>query len=112
MDPNNVNILVVDDDRRTCEYMAKFLSDRGWAADTASDGPAAIELAETKRYDAVVLDYRLPGMDGARLAAASGSFSPESEVCSSLVSRPSTPSSLPWTPGPSKCWPSPSTPTL
>ena len=47
--------------------MAKFLSSRGWVADTACDGPSALELVQRKRYDAVVLDYRMPGMDGAEL---------------------------------------------
>jgi CheY-like chemotaxis protein len=67
MDPQMVNILLVDDEPRICAYVAKFLSGRGWAVDTAPDGPSALELVRQKTYDAVVLDYRLPGMDGAEL---------------------------------------------
>jgi two-component system, response regulator, stage 0 sporulation protein F len=77
MDPQNVNILVVDDDSRICGYMAKFLTDRGWTADTASDGASAMELAQHKTYDAVVLDYRMPGMDGAELCRRIREIQPE-----------------------------------
>jgi CheY-like chemotaxis protein len=65
MNTSNVNVLVVDDEQRTREYLAGILSAKGWRVDTAGDGPAALELAERTKYDAVVLDYRMPGMDGA-----------------------------------------------
>jgi two-component system response regulator HydG len=77
MDPKNVNILVVDDDPRSCTYVAKFLSGRGWVADTAYDGASALELVQRKTYDAVVLDYRMPGMDGAELCRRIRAIQPE-----------------------------------
>jgi CheY-like chemotaxis protein len=67
METNKVNILVVDDDKNTRVYVAKLLSVKDWQVDTAPDGPAALELVRAKKYDAAVLDYRLPGMNGAEL---------------------------------------------
>lgn len=67
METRSVNILIVDDEPRTCSYVAKILSNRGWRVDTALNGPQALKLVGQTKYDAVVLDYRLPGMDGAEL---------------------------------------------
>jgi len=67
MDTRKVNILVVDDDPRTRAYVATILSRKGWRVDSAADGPAALALAARTTYDAVVLDYRMPGMDGAEV---------------------------------------------
>jgi two-component system response regulator (stage 0 sporulation protein F) len=77
MESRNVTILVVDDDHRTCAYVAKILSDRGWLADTACDGASALDLARRTPYDAVVLDYRMPGMDGAELCRRIRKILPE-----------------------------------
>ncbi len=67
METRTVNILIVDDEQRTCSYVAKILSNKGWRVDTALNGPQALELIGRREYNAVVLDYRLPGMDGAEL---------------------------------------------
>jgi CheY-like chemotaxis protein len=67
MDTRNVSILVVDDDRRTCTYLARILSAKDWRVDTACDGSTALALAQETPYNAILLDYRMPGMDGAEL---------------------------------------------
>jgi DNA-binding response OmpR family regulator len=67
MESGKINILVVDDDKNIRNYVATILSSRGWRVDTACDGPSALRLARRTTYDAVVLDYRMPGMDGAEL---------------------------------------------
>jgi len=67
METRTVSILVVDDDEATRVYVAKILSLKNWRVDTAEDGPTSLALVEKQAYDAVVLDYRMPGMDGAEL---------------------------------------------
>jgi two-component system response regulator (stage 0 sporulation protein F) len=67
MDSKHVNILVVDDDEATRVYVAKILSLKNWQVDTAEDGLASLDLVQKKAYDVVVLDYRMPGMDGVEL---------------------------------------------
>ena len=47
--------------------VAKVLSLKGWKVDAASDGESGLALAEKQPYDAVVLDYRMPGMNGAEV---------------------------------------------
>jgi two-component system response regulator (stage 0 sporulation protein F) len=64
MKTKKVNILVVDDDKNTRAYVAKILSGKNWHVDTAADGQTALSLVKHNSYNAVVLDYRMPGMDG------------------------------------------------
>ena len=61
------SILVVGDDEETCTYVAKILSARDWQTDRAWIGSKALELARHNAYDAIVFDYRKPGMDGAEV---------------------------------------------
>lgn len=60
----NASILVVDDDVDTCHNLSDILTDLGYRVDTAYDGPAALDLVRAKPYDIVLLDYKMPGMDG------------------------------------------------
>jgi CheY-like chemotaxis protein len=60
-------ILIVDDDRSSCEILAKLLSLRGYRVDVAYDGPTALEFVEKKTYGLALIDYRMPGMDGVEL---------------------------------------------
>ena len=45
-----------------------LLESEGFQTLTALDGPTGIDLFQTHPVDAVILDYRMPGMDGARVA--------------------------------------------
>jgi CheY-like chemotaxis protein len=67
MGARNASILVVDDDPLMRVYMAKILAMRNWQVDSAGDGPSALSLVRHRAYDAAVLDYRLPGTNGAEL---------------------------------------------
>jgi DNA-binding response OmpR family regulator len=56
--------LVVDDAADYRELLASLLEGEGFAVETAADGPAAIEAAETFAPDVILLDLGLPGADG------------------------------------------------
>jgi two-component system NtrC family response regulator len=58
------SILIVDDDAALCEGLAETLSDLGHRPITASNGRLALDLAASERLDAILLDLRIPGMDG------------------------------------------------
>lgn len=60
-------ILIVDDDRSSCEIIAKILSLRGYHVDVAYDGNKALDLIEHEDYGLALIDYRMPGMDGVEL---------------------------------------------
>jgi two-component system response regulator HydG len=58
------SILVVDDDSDICRNLSDILTDLGYHVDTATDGPAAIELVRRNPYDVALLDLKMPGMNG------------------------------------------------
>src|SRR6266542_6082147 len=57
-------ILVVDDEPRIVQLVRDYLERGGFSVLVASDGPTALRTARTGRPDLVVLDLRLPGLDG------------------------------------------------
>jgi two-component system, NtrC family, response regulator HydG len=60
-------ILIVDDDRSSCEILSKILSLRGYQVDVAYSGAKALELVDRNDYGLALIDYRMPGMDGVEL---------------------------------------------
>jgi two-component system OmpR family response regulator len=62
-----MRVLVVEDELRLSRQLASALAGAGYAVDTAADGERADFLAQTERYDAVVLDLGLPKIDGLTL---------------------------------------------
>jgi DNA-binding response OmpR family regulator len=63
-----LRVLVVDDDADTTESLACLLNLWGFDARTARDGESALNLAESYRPGAILLDLQLPGMDGLEVA--------------------------------------------
>ena len=59
--------LLVDDNEAFAENLAEILRDTGAEVDIALDGLQAIERVKVRRYDALVTDMRMPGMNGAEL---------------------------------------------
>lgn len=57
-------ILVVDDEERLADVLAAALEDLGYAATVATSAQAALMAFEQSRFDLVLTDLRLPGMDG------------------------------------------------
>ena len=62
-----MKILVVEDQERLASQLTSSFNDAGYATDWAADGERADFLAQTERYDAVVLDLGLPRIDGLTL---------------------------------------------
>ncbi len=62
-----MRILVVEDERKLAELIARALKADRYAVDTAHDGKAAWQMIETYSYDLVILDLMLPGLDGAEI---------------------------------------------
>ena len=62
-----MRVLVVEDEPLLSRELVRSLTDAGYAVDAAADGERADFLAHTERYDAVVLDLGLPGIDGLTL---------------------------------------------
>lgn len=64
---SELSVLIVDDDVDIAANISDILDEFGYATDTAHDGEAALKLAEKHQYDVVLLDFVMPGMDGATL---------------------------------------------
>ncbi len=57
-------VLLVDDEKDFRDVLAERMSNRGLETDTAESGIKALEMIESKSYDAVILDLAMPEMDG------------------------------------------------
>ncbi|MBL1275424.1 MAG: response regulator [Ectothiorhodospiraceae bacterium] len=57
-------ILVVDDEPNMRATLADILGDEGYLIDSAMDGLSAVKMCEEQTYDVVLLDVRMPGIDG------------------------------------------------
>ena len=64
-----MRILLVEDDRETAAYLVKALKEAGHVPDHAADGEEGAFLAETNRYDVMIVDRMLPEKDGLTLVA-------------------------------------------
>lgn len=60
----NKKILVVDDEPEICWIVKKVLVDEGFDVELAFDGERGLELVDRERPNLVLLDLRLPGIDG------------------------------------------------
>jgi CheY-like chemotaxis protein len=63
-------VLCVDDEVLGLEIRRVVFERAGYTVLTASDGPTAIQVFRENEVDTVVLDYAMPGMDGAQVAHA------------------------------------------
>ena len=61
-------ILVVDDDAAWREAMRDLLLDMGYSVSEAEDGYCALRLLSAERFDAILLDLRMPGLSGQEVA--------------------------------------------
>ena len=66
--PENLRILMVDDDEDVRDYFGEILKQFGLSCDFAPGGPEAMELIENRGlYDLCFIDWKMPGMDGLEL---------------------------------------------
>lgn len=59
-----MKILIIDDEQPIRETLEMFLREKGYEVLTAEDGEKGLEAVQQERPDIVILDIRLPGMDG------------------------------------------------
>ncbi|MBR4020394.1 MAG: response regulator, partial [Firmicutes bacterium] len=59
-----MKLLIVEDEKRLCQTIAKYFKEQGYTIDTCYDGSDALDYIDGTEYDAIVLDIMLPGLDG------------------------------------------------
>jgi two-component system OmpR family response regulator len=62
-----MRILIVEDDDKTANYLTRGLSESGYIVDRADDGETGLTQALEGIYDFLIVDKRLPGVDGLEL---------------------------------------------
>jgi two-component system, OmpR family, response regulator len=62
-----MRLLIVEDDDRGGRYLVRGLTESGHIVDRASDGETGLALALEDIYDVLIVDRRLPGLDGIAL---------------------------------------------
>lgn len=60
----SASILVVDDEKEFRDLLKRILMEEGYSVAEEASGHAAIGAVKTKRPDLVLLDLRMPGLDG------------------------------------------------
>jgi two-component system OmpR family response regulator len=65
-----MRVLVVEDDRTIADFVADGLRREGYTSDVADDGVKGLERAQTRMYDAAIVDVMLPRLDGLSLVEA------------------------------------------
>jgi DNA-binding response OmpR family regulator len=62
--PDSISVLIIEDNRDLAANIADYLGEQAYLTEVALDGVTGLHLAVTNRYDAIVLDIMLPGIDG------------------------------------------------
>ncbi len=60
----STRVLVVDDERNMRTTLADILEDAGFDVSTADCGEKAVKMCRKRAFDAVLMDVRMPGIDG------------------------------------------------
>ncbi|HEX8443327.1 MAG TPA: ATP-binding protein [Allosphingosinicella sp.] len=68
--PENASVLVVDDEPEVRRVLAETLQELGHRVTTASNGQEALAQLEAGSFDLLMLDFAMPGMNGAQVAEA------------------------------------------
>jgi signal transduction histidine kinase len=73
-------ILIIDDEEHIRSTLGEFISQNGYAVETAGDGARGIELLARGSYDLVLCDLRMPGVDGTAVLEEASATQPATPV--------------------------------
>lgn len=78
--PSGPKVLIVDDEERFRTTLRKLLTVAGMEATTAGSGPEALQELQRAAYDVILLDVKMPEMNGLEALAKIKKADPEIEV--------------------------------
>ncbi|MBI4774598.1 MAG: response regulator [Deltaproteobacteria bacterium] len=77
---SKIKVLMVDDEAQFRATTSKILTKRGYDTTVAASGEEAVEVLKKRPQDVVVLDIKMPGMDGHEALARIKEINPETQV--------------------------------
>lgn len=77
---SNIQVLIVDDELIVRESLGNWLKEEGYSVDSSDSGLDALEKMKSQKYDLVVADVKMPGMDGIQLLEKCKKIDPDLQV--------------------------------
>ena len=74
------SILVIDDDNHVRKFVAESLRSLGYRVSDAANGHAGLQILDEGRFDLLVVDFAMPGMNGAEVARTAQATQPDLKV--------------------------------
>lgn len=78
--PNGARIMVVDDNQKLCKNLLDTLVEKGYQVVETNDGNNAVQMARENKFDIILLDMKLPDMNGAEAYQAIRDIRPDVSV--------------------------------
>ena len=75
----SMKLLIIEDDERMADFVLRGLKEHGHVVDRADNGKDGLFLAAGEKYDALIIDRMLPGLDGLsilKMLRSTGNFTP------------------------------------
>ena len=76
----DITVLVIDDDPDVRQFLCASLDGLGYQVIESSDGAEGLTLLDARRPDLLVVDFAMPGMNGAEVAAAARARRPDMPI--------------------------------
>ena len=73
-------VLLVDDEKDFLEIMSERMTAQGMVVKTANSADQALIVLKKESFDAIVMDFQMPGMDGIEALKAMKEIKPESQI--------------------------------
>ncbi len=77
MNRERIRVLVIDDEEIVRESLSGWLQQDGYHVETAEDGPSALARVQKDRWSVLLLDMKMPGMDGLQVLQEARKIQPD-----------------------------------